>query len=369
MDYRQENFIPPKKQFALALSNYMLNLVLPPIADKFAKPTSAPGGSEDRCGNTNIIDHFQINDLTLKIPSGPGTGGIPQITTVKAEAGIAMPWWAYLAAAALIVVAIIRIISCWGFCGWAFLGLTITIFAAVVDLDVNHYDFTSTYSDDNSTFKFLISHENSLPTLDVELDLGTVHPEEEFSTLATIVNPVVGTILTFVPTWISHSLDDPISVKNVILTAFRFSLNQADDTVSKWLKKLQDDYKAATCSGGNRGSACNAIRTTWSNNETYQEQVTLLKANYLQHRDYEMVVAGQFCRPPDFYDLEEVFQDCDEDDNPTATTIDQCANFYDSDFDGKETSCKPFVAICNNCSEAISAASDNIESKASPLGA
>lgn len=363
----KKNFIPVKKQFALSLSNYMLNLVLPPIADKFAKPTSLPGGSEDRCGNKNLVDHFQITDLKLKIPSGPGTGGIPQITNLKAEAGLRVPWWAYLAAAALIVVAIICILACWGFCGWAFLALTVTIFAAVVDLDINHYDFTSTYAQDKSTFKFLISHENSLPMLDAELNIGEVHAEEEFSTLAMIINPIVGPIFTFLPEWISISFDDPISVKNVLLTAFRFSLNQVDDTVGKWLKGLQDDYKAAECSGANRGSACNAVRTKWLSNETYHNQVTLLKANYLQHRDYEMVVAGQFCRPPAFYDLEEVFQGCDEDDKPTATTIDQCANFYDDDFDGKEASCEDFVAICNNCSEAISAGGDTINSKASPL--
>ena len=80
-----------------------------------------------------------------------------------------------------------------------------------------------------------------------------------------------------------------------------------------------------------------------------------------------MVIAGKFCRPPTFYDLEEVFQSCDADNKPTATTTDRCSNFHDTGFDGKKESCADYIAVCRHCGDATSAGNDSVGKKAQAL--
>jgi hypothetical protein len=364
----ESNFIPQGKQFALSLSNAFLDSVLPPIADAFSKPTDPPGGDEDRCGNKNIIDFLQITQLDLHMPSGANSDGIPQITRVEGKVGFEMPWWAYLAAAALVAAGVVWVALTWGLSvtAWVFLVLAITILAAITDFDINHYGFHSTHANDGSTFRFMITHENSLPQFDAEIDLGEVHLEEQFSILTTIVNPVAGLLFNFVPEWISFNLDKPLSVKNLFFTGFRLSFNQSDDTIRNWLLSLKDDYEVAGCDGANFSAACDTVRNDWRQAEDYRKQITLIKVNYLEHFDFEMLVAGHICLPPEFYDLEEVIQGCTSDKELTAVTIDRCVNFYDDDYSG-EASCEDFVAICNNYTEALSAGNDSVGTVAQAL--
>jgi len=111
----ESSFIPQGKQFALSLSNAFLNSVLPPIADAVPKPDDPPGGDEDRCGNKNIIDFLQITQLDLEVPYGANLSGIPQITRVEGKVGFKMPWWAYLAAAALVAAGVLWVTLTLGF--------------------------------------------------------------------------------------------------------------------------------------------------------------------------------------------------------------------------------------------------------------
>lgn len=357
----ESNFIPQGKQFALSISNAFLDSVLPPIADSFTKPSDPPGGDEDRCGNKNIIDFLQITHLELEIPSGANSGGIPQITRVEGKVGFEMPWWAYLAAAALVAAGIVWVVLTWGLSptAWTFLVLAITILAAITDFDINHYSFHSTYANDNSTFRFKITHENSLPQFDAEIDMGEVHLEEKFSIITTIVNPVAGVLFTFVPEWISINLDKPVPVKNLFFTGFRLSLNQSDDTIRNWLLSLKGNYDTAGCDGTNLSADCDTVRNDWRQAEDYRKQITFIKVNSLEHYEFEMLLAGHICLPPEFYDLEEVIQGCTEDKKLTAVTIDRCVNFYDENYTG-EASCEDFVAICNNYTEALSAGNDSV---------
>jgi len=362
------NFIPDGKQFALSLSNGFLNSVLPPIAETFSKPTAPPGGSKDRCGNENLIDYLRITKLDLTIPSGQNLGGIPQITELRGEVGFKMPWWAYVAAAALVAAGIVWVAVTLGLSAtaWTFLALAVAILAAITDFDINHYEFSSTYAADGSTFRFLMTHENSLPRLDAEIDIGEVHLEPEFSILTTIANPVIGAILSFVPEWIGYNFDKPIPVENVLMTGFKFSFNQSDPTIQNWLLDLDENYRISECSGSNFSDTCQSIRESWQEQEAYRKFITFIKANRLIHYDYEMLISGHICLPPDFYDLEEVIQKCDSDNTPTAVTIDQCVNFYDDDYAG-EASCEDYIAVCNNFTEALSASGDTFESTGQAL--
>ena len=362
------NFIPEGKQFALSISNAFLDSVLPPIADAFSKPSDPPGGDKDRCGNKNIIDFLQITQLDLHIPSGANSDGIPQITRVKGKVGFEIPWWAYLAAAVLVAAGIVWVALTWGLSvtAWVFLVLAITILAVITDFDINHYGFHSTHANDGSTFRFMITHENSLPQFDAEIDLGEVHLEEQFSILTTIVNPVAGLLFNFVPEWISFNLHKPLSVKNLFFTGFRLSFNQSDDTIRNWLLSLKGNYKTAGCDGSNFSAPCDTVRAEWRQSEEYRSQITFIKANSLEHFDFEMIVAGHICLPPEFYDLEEVIQGCTADKELTAVTIDRCVNFYDNDYTG-EASCEDFVAICNNYTEALSAGNDSVGTIAQTL--
>jgi len=362
------NFIPEGKQFALSISNAFLDSVLPPIADAFSKPSDPPGGDKDRCGNKNIIDFLQITQLDLHIPSGANSDGIPQITRVKGKVGFEIPWWAYLAAAVLVAAGIVWVALTWGLSvtAWVFLVLAITILAVITDFDINHYGFHSTHANDGSTFRFMITHENSLPQFDAEIDLGEVHLEEQFSILTTIVNPVAGLLFNFVPEWISFNLHKPLSVKNLFFTGFRLSFNQSDDTIRNWLLSLKGNYKTAGCDGSNFSAPCDTVRAEWRQSEEYRSQITFIKANSLEHFDFEMLVAGHICLPPEFYDLEEVIQGCTADKELTAVTIDRCVNFYDNDYIG-EASCEDFVAICNNYTEALSAGNDSVGTIAQTL--
>ena len=354
------NFIPTGKQFALTISNYLLNAVLPPFADSLDVPGYG-GPEEDRCGNYNWVDLFQLSDLDLRVPVGSGDGAI-QLSRVEAELGLRIPWWLYLIAAALVAAAVIWVVVTWGLSpsAWACLAIALTLLAAVIDLDINKYAFHSEYAADGSVARFFITHENSLPQLSGEIDLGMIHPEETWSILTTIVNPFVGIFASLIPDWIGVAIDDPIPIDDILLTAFRFSLNVSDTTLRDWLQNLQRDYKENGCSPGNQSSACEAVRTEWRTREDYRQQVTFLKTNYLDHNDWEMILGGQFCLPPDFYDLEQVFEWCNADDKPRSTAIDRCANFYEDGL-GDRDLCEDFVAICNNCTEALGTGGDTTE--------
>ena len=144
---------------------------------------------------------------------------------MEGKVGFEMPWWAYLAAAVLVAAGIVWVALTLGLSvtAWLFLVLAITILAVITDFDINHYSFHSTYANDGSTFRFMITHENSLPQFDAEIDLGEVHLEEQFSILTTIVNPVAGLLFTFVPEWININLDEPVSVNDLFFTGFRLS--------------------------------------------------------------------------------------------------------------------------------------------------
>lgn len=354
------NFIPDGKQFALSISNYLLNAVLPPFADALDVPGYG-GPEEDRCGNYNWVDHFQISQLDIRVPVGSGNGTI-QLDRIEAELGLRIPWWLYLIAAALVAAAIIWVIVTWGLspAAWACLAIALTLLAAVIDLDINKYAFHSGYAADGSVARFFITHENSLPQLSGEIDLGMIHPEETWSILTTIVNPFIGIFASLIPDWIGVAIDDPIPIRDIMLTAFRFSLNLSDPTVGDWLQDLQRDYNTGGCSPGNRSSACEAVRSDWRTREEYRRQVTFLKTNSLEHNNWELIVGGQFCLPPDFYDLEQVFAWCTADDEPRSTAIDRCANFYEDGLDDRDR-CEDFIAICNNCTEALSTGDDTTE--------
>jgi hypothetical protein len=324
------NFIPSGKQFAVSISNYLLNAVLPPFTEDVDELPGPSLPEEDRCGNYNWVDHFKLKKLEIGVPVGSGDGTI-ELDRIEAEIGLRIPWWVYLIAVGLVLAAIIRIIACWGFCGWGALALAITLLAAVIELDTKNYTFHSEYPTDGSVARFFITHENSLPQLSGEIDLGTVHFGETWSVFTTIVDPFVDNVSSDIPGWIDVAIDDPIPVGDLILTALRFSLNASDSTIRDWLQTLQTDYKDNECSPGDQGSNCDAVRTDWRTNEEYREQVTFLKT-----------------------------KGCDSDNKPTATAIDLCANFYEPEY-VDESSCEDFVAICNNCTEALSAGDDTVE--------
>jgi len=242
------NFIPDGKQFALSLSNAFLDAVLPPIADAYPKPEEPP---RDRCSEENLIDYLKITKLDLTIPSGQNLGGIPQITEVKGKVGINMPWWVYLAAAALVAAGILWVSLTLGFSptAWIFLSFAIAILAGVTIFDLTHYEFSSTYAADGSTFDLFITHENSLPQVGAEINMGEIHLESEFSVVATLINPVMGTIFSFLPEWLEINIDKPIPVENMFMTGFNLSFNQSDNSTKDWLLDLENEYKTYDAPG------------------------------------------------------------------------------------------------------------------------